>query len=133
MLKKLKELFFLKAKFAAGSLIATSADYFLYLALVGRFFTPVVANIISYTLSILINFTVQRYFVFKLERSARGAFAGAMLVSVGGLLISTGLIYLFNQWAFFQEHQYVTKLLVTGLVFFYNFYFKRYVFEKRFV
>ncbi len=113
--------------------LATSVDYFLYLFLVNRIFPPVVANIVSYSCSVVINFLLQKRFVFQLKGSASRAFAGSMLVSLGGLALSTGIIWSLNHLYFFEQRQYLTKLCATGLVFFYNFYFKRYVFEQKFI
>ena len=49
------------------------------------------------------------------------------------MALSTGIIYGLSQIEFFNERQYITKLCATGFVFFYNFYLKRYVFEKKFI
>ncbi len=131
---KLKKLIAMKARFAATSLAATGLDYVLYLLLVERFgVRPVPANLATYSLAVLVNFALQRLFVFRLERPLPHAFAGAMLVSGGGLLLSSGLIWGFNRFPFLAARQYLVKLLVTGLMFFYNFYFKRLAFEKRFM
>lgn len=130
---KLRELFFLKVRFAMTGLVATGVDYTVYLLLVGRYFIPEVANVISYSCGMVINFILQKRFVFVLQGSVSRAFVLSVLVSLGGMAISTGIIHLLIRWAFFMEHQYITKLLATGIVFFYNFYFKRYVFERRFL
>jgi putative flippase GtrA len=54
----------------------------------------------------------------------------SMSFSAAGIGISTFFIYLFNKNAFLDHHQYLTKLLVMGIMFFYNFYTKRLAFEK---
>lgn len=128
----LKNLLALKGKFALSGLVATSIDYVLYLLLVGWFFSPVISNIISYSLAVILNFSLQRRYVFSMQRPIPQAFLMSVGISAGGLGISTGLIHFFSQVDFFAERQYVAKLLTTGLVFFYNFYLKRYAFEKRF-
>ncbi|NBC07539.1 MAG: hypothetical protein GVY26_10130 [Bacteroidetes bacterium] len=133
MREKLWKLFLLKAKFAASGAVATSIDYFLYLFLVWRSMAPVSANLISYSCGMVANFLMQKRFVFKLQGSSGRAFLLSALVSLGGLGLSTGIIYGLTQIPFFNEQQYVTKLVATGLVFFYNFYFKRYVFERKFI
>ncbi|RME96862.1 MAG: GtrA family protein [Bacteroidetes bacterium] len=122
-----------KLRFAATGGVATVVDYTIYLSLVNRVLTPVWAQVAAYSISVIVNFTLQRWFVFDLRRSLRSAFGWSLLVSAGGLLLSTGLIYLLNLYPFFQEHQLITKILTSGLIFFYNFYCKRYVFEKRFI
>jgi putative flippase GtrA len=129
---KLKKLFLLMTRFAMTSGVATLFDYVVYLFLVGRFFSPALSNIISYSGAMILNFILQKRFVFSLQRKLGSAFALALLVSLGGMLISTGIVYTLSRIGFFNEHQYITKLIATGIVFFYNFYFKRFVFEKRF-
>lgn len=129
----LKKLFFLKVKFAITSLVATAVDYGLYLALVSSVFSPVPSNVISYSCGMVVNFFLQKQYVFDLRRKVYNAFLLATAVSLGGLVLSTTIIWTLNHWPFFQVHQYVTKLCATGLVFFYNFYLKRFVFEKRFL
>lgn len=128
---KLKKLFFLKAKFAFSGLLATAIDYGLYMMLVTWFFPPVTSNIISYSVAVIANFSMQKRFVFRLQGSTGRAFLLSVFASFFGLLISTGLIYLLNLNLFFAERQYLTKMVATGLVFFYNFYSKRYIFERR--
>ncbi len=130
---KLKRLVVLKLKFAATSSVATLVDYVLYLVLVNTIFSPVISNVVSYSCAMVINFIMQKRFIFSLQRTVSTAFVLSALVSLGGLAFSTLIIFLLNKVAFFQEYQFITKLCATGVVFFYNFYMKRYVFEKRFV
>jgi len=132
LLTKLRRLVLLKAKFALSGSVATLVDYVLYLILVKTLFSPELSNVISYSIAVVINFLMQKRFVFQLQRSAGKAFVGSLLVSLGGLLLSTGIISILSGFPFFSTYQSVTKLLATGIVFFYNFYFKRFVFERRF-
>jgi putative flippase GtrA len=81
----------------------------------------------------IVNFFLQKRFVFALQRKVHTAFILAIVVSLGGIALGTLIIWALNHWPFFQVHQYITKLCATGLVFFYNFYLKRFVFEKRFL
>lgn len=131
LVDKLKKLFFLKAKFAFSGLVATAIDYGLYMLLVSWFFPPVTSNIISYSVAVIANFSMQKRFVFRLQGPTGRAFLWSVFASAIGLLISTALIYGLNQYPFFAERQYLTKIVATGLVFFYNFYSKRYIFERR--
>ncbi len=129
--QQLKDLFRLKAKFAASSAIATVVDYCLYLLLVSTVLTPVYANIISAGIGMLINFVLQKNYIFDVNRSIRMAFLISLATSLVGLTISTYLIYELNKFQFFSDYQMITKALVTGTIFFYNFYFKRFAFEKK--
>lgn len=132
LFSKVKKLVLLKFKFALSSSAATIVDYGVYLLLVNRIFSPVVSNIISASCGMIINFILQKKYVFKLERKVSTAFLFSAGVSIGGITLSTLIIYLLNKVSFFQDYQFITKLCATGFVFFYNFYLKRYVFEKRF-
>jgi putative flippase GtrA len=122
-----------KLRFAASGGVATVVDYAIYLSLVNRVLSPVWAQVAAYSVSVVVNFLLQRRFVFDLQRSVGTAFGWSLLVSAGGLVLSTGIIYVLNLYPFFQDNQLITKILTSGLVFFYNFYCKHYVFEKRFV
>lgn len=130
---QLTELVTKKARFAVGSVIATGIDYLIYFPLFEQGVAPVKAQVIAYSVSVIVNFLFQKYFVFEQQGSTRATFMWSMLVSLGGLVLSTGIIYALNRYAFFQEYQLIAKLMTTGLVFFYNFYCKRYVFERRFI
>lgn len=127
------KLLLLKAKFAMSSSLATAVDYFLYQILVKELFSPVVSNIISASVGMIINFILHKKYIFKLNRSARMAFLLSALVSIGGISISTGIIFMMNKVEFLQSNQYVIKAIATGIVFFYNFYMKRFAFEKKFL
>ncbi len=131
-IEKLRELVRLKLRFAMTGLAATAVDYVLYLVLVERFLSPEWSNVVSYSCGMVINFLLQKRFVFNLKGSVSRAFILSMFVSLGGLALSTGIIYLLTKWPFFMTYQFITKLIATGVVFFYNFYCKRYVFERRF-
>ena len=130
---KLTELAAKKVRFAVGGALATGIDYLIYFPLFEQGVAPVKAQVIAYSVSVMVNFLFQKYFVFEQQGSTRATFMWSMLVSLGGLVLSTGIIYVLNRYAFFQEYQIIAKLMTTGLVFFYNFYCKRYVFERRFI
>jgi len=129
----LKDLLFLKVKFAGSSLVATIADYGLYLTLVNNIFNPVISNIISSGTGMIINFGLQKKYIFRLNRKVSHAFLMSVAVSVGGIALGTLFIYLLNLYPFFSKYQYITKLIVTGTIFFYNFYLKRFSFERKFL
>ena len=121
----------LKTKFAASSLIATTVDYSLYQILVHQFLSPAQANLISAGTGLIINFILQKKHVFELNRKVRTAFIISLSGSMFGLFLSTITIHLLSQIDLFFNNQLITKAIVTGLIFFYNFYTKRFAFEKR--
>lgn len=116
-------------KFASTSAIATLVDYILYLVLVEYFFSPVYSHIISAGCGMIINFFLQKRFVFVLRRKIQWAFIGSVLASLIGIALGSVLIHYLNFIDFFKEYQFITKLVVTGTIFFYNFFTKRFIFE----
>ncbi|MCI5083915.1 MAG: GtrA family protein [Saprospiraceae bacterium] len=130
----LRKLFLQKAKFAMTSGIATAVDIGLFWVLITYFFQDqwILSNTIAYGIAVLVNFTLQRFFVFELKRSVGAAFALAMAVSFGGYLLNTSIVKGLSTIATMAAQPLIPKLIATGIVFFYNFYFKKYVFEKQF-
>ena len=129
----LKKLFLLKFKFGLSGLVATSINYGLYLFLVNRFLPPIPANIVAYSTAVIVNFILQKRFVFESKGKVSNIFLRAMLVSLIGLILDTSMIAGLNTMPYFEANQAVTKLISTGVIFFYNFYFKRYAFEQKFI
>ena len=123
----------MKVKFAMSSSVATLVDYVLYQVLVRYLFSPVVSNLISATVGMVINFFLQKKYIFELKRSVKIAFIISLFVSVGGIGISTIIIHFLNKSEMLAGNQYIIKAIATGTVFFYNFYMKRFAFEKRFI
>ncbi len=119
-----------KLRFAMTSSVATLVDYSLYLLLVYTWLKPVPSNIISTGVGMITNFLLQKRFVFLMKRDLKVTFIMSITFSVIAIGLSTLFIYLLTRLAFFNQHQYITKFIVTGTVFFYNFYTKRYAFEK---
>ena len=123
----------MKVKFAMSSSLATLVDYVLYQVLVRYFFSPVASNLISATVGMVINFFLQKKYIFELKRSVNIAFIISLLVSVGGIGISTIIIHFLNNSEMLSGNQYIIKAIATGTLFFYNFYLKRFAFEKRII
>ena len=128
---KLKQLIRLKAKFALTSGLATAVYYALYLLLVYQGIQPVPANVIGYSLAVVVNFVLQKRYIFDLQRRVRTAFLYSVAVSVGGLGLSTLLIWWLGHYTFFNTYEPIKVLTVSGILFFYNFYGKRFSFERR--
>lgn len=127
----LKDFLVPKLRFAFTSAFVTILDYFFYLLLFYFFFSPVISNIISYSLLMVLNFFLQKKFVFTLKGKSGVVFIQSMVFSIIGLLLSTLMIGGLNEFNFFYQYQFFTKLLVTGIVFFYNYYTKRFAFEGK--
>lgn len=130
-LRKILDTFILpKLKFASTSFVATVVDYSIYLVLFYSGLPKATSNVISASCGFLVNFFLQKKYIFTLRRKATTTFVISLSFSLAGIGISTALILLLSKNSVLNQHQYITKLLVTGIMFFYNYYTKRIAFEK---
>jgi putative flippase GtrA len=120
-----------KVKFAGASAVATSVDYGLYLLLLRYKIDPVLAHAISYSCGMVTNFTLQKQFIFELNRPISSAFLFSAGFAGGALLLGTGFMKMLLKVPFFAEMPVAGKVLTTGILFLYNFYTRRFSFEKR--
>lgn len=127
----LKDFLFPKFKFGLTSIITTAIDHIIYLILI-KYLIESKAHFISYGIGIIINFLLQKSFVFMLRRRVYVAFIMSILFSIIGLIAGTFLVHNFAKIEFFSNHKYLNKLAVTGIIFIYNFYTKRFAFEKEY-
>ena len=131
---QLRDLVRLLARFFVTSGISTLVYWGGYLGLRDHTgFSAVVANVVAYSGAVLLNFTLQKFFIFESRRSTSASFLWSVAVSVGGLGLSTFLVWLLGFAPFFADHELPKVMLVSGLLFFYNFFLKRFAFERRFV
>jgi putative flippase GtrA len=120
-----------QAKFLTSSVIATGVDYLLYLLLHWLWFDPVTAHSISYPIAVVVNFYLQKRFIFDLKRKAHHAFAISMLFSVIGWGLGVAMMWGLVKLPVLSDWPILAKIIVTGVLFFFNFYTKRYAFEGR--
>ena len=117
-------------KFLTTSVLATSIDFLFYTGLL-FIFTPVVAHFCSATTGMILNFILQRKFVFNVRRGLKSSFLLSLLFSVGGVFLGAGIIYFLMKLAFFAEHPLIAKIIAIGVVFFYNYETKKIAFGDR--
>ncbi len=120
-----------KIRFGITSTIATAIDHIIYLILI-KYLVESKAHFISYAIGMITNFILQKRFVFMLKRKVHTVFILSLSFSVVGLFAGTFFIHSFAKIDFFGNHKYYNKLLVTVIIFIYNFYTKRFAFEKEY-
>ncbi len=120
-----------KAKFLSSSAIATAVDYALFFLLNQTGFAPVTAHAISYPIAVFFNFYLQKRFIFNLKRSLRSAFILSMFFSVLGWGLGVALMFFLIKAPLLSQWPVAAKVIVTGVLFFFNFYTKRFAFERR--
>jgi putative flippase GtrA len=121
----------LLAKFAVTGAMASLVNYVVFIILVNGILPPVTSDVIAYASGVAFNFVLHKRFIFKMERSTRATVALYILVSLGGMGLSALLTYLLIKIPFFATYPELMKILTMGIVFFYNFFSKRFAFEKR--
>ncbi len=89
-------------------------------------FNKYLSNSLGFCGAVTNNFLLNRYWTFQNNAHPFATqFASFVLVSLSGLLINNGLLYLFIKKVKFNF--YLLKLIVIGLVFFWN-YFANFLF-----
>ena len=79
------------------------------------------SNSAGFCCAVTTNFLLNRYWTFGYASHPFAAqFAAFTLVSLTGLLINNLLLYLFSKYI--KTNFYLIKLVVTGLVFFWNYF-----------
>ena len=131
--KFLKDFFIPKIKFALTSSVATALDYGIYITLTMLVhFNESASHAISYTVAMVVNFLMQKRFIFENNRKTSHVFVLSVLFSVIGWMLSQVLFnFLIHYTEFFKTRDILAKIIVTGSIFLYNFYTKRFSFEKR--
>jgi putative flippase GtrA len=129
----LKEFFIPKFKFAITSSIATALDYGVYIALTMLAqFSETASHAISYSLGMVVNFLLQKKFIFENNRKIGHSFVLSVIFSLIGWVLSQALFnFLINYVAFFKSYDLLAKVVVTITIFLYNFYSKRFSFERK--
>ena len=80
-----------------------------------------VANAIGFSLAVINNFLLNRYWTFEDNmQPAAEQFLKFALIALVGLAINSFLLFVILK--FIKINLYITKLLVIGLVFFWNFF-----------
>ena len=132
LIENIRRLSFAQAKFFTSSVIATAVDYALFFLLDWTLFDPVTAHAISYPIAVVVNFYLQKRFIFSLKRSLRSAFAISMVFSVIGWELGVAMIWFLLKIPLLAAWPVLAKIIVTAVLFFFNFYTKRFAFERRF-
>ena len=114
-------------KFFGSSVIATSVDFLLYLALI-TVISPTPAHAISAATGMVINFTLQYTFVFTPTNTLRKSIALSLCFAGLGVLLGTAIIYLLTHHTPLAGFPVAAKVVTVGLIFFYNYVTRKFSF-----
>lgn len=120
-----------KIPFAITGLVATSVNFGMYMLLVNRFLPYLPATMIAYASGVVLNFILHRYFVFDLNRSVSKAFGLTLVTSGIGLTLDALIVSGLHRSNIYGEREWLIKGTAMGILFFYNYYSKKYAFEGK--
>jgi putative flippase GtrA len=118
------------AKFATSSAIATLVDFVLFLFVLSPILPIFWAEFFSGLAGMLINFFLQKRYVFTLRRNAYIAFALSLASSLIALLLGSYLMTYLVQIPLLAKYILLAKIIVVGSKFFFNYFTKRRIFER---
>ncbi|GAB5539548.1 MAG: hypothetical protein Salg2KO_16510 [Salibacteraceae bacterium] len=129
--KPFKQLSISMLKFGTSSLLGTGMD-FLSFTFIFRFFMPIFwAELCSAFIGMVVNFFMQKRFVFDLNRRVSTAFLLSISFSFVFMFAGAFAMESLAKTDMFGEFLIGAKLLVMGAKFLLNYFSKRWVFEKR--
>jgi putative flippase GtrA len=126
-----KETFLSMWRFGITSGLATGIDFILFSFVFVNYMNVFSAELLAGGIGMLINFFLQKKYVFKLQRNVYQALALSIGFSLIGLFLGAFLIKGLATISFFAAHLMLAKVLVIGSKFLFNYFTKRWVFEKR--
>ena len=133
MIKKIKEnkLIIQIVKFIIVGGIATIIDYIVFFLLHDYLrINTLIANIISFTVSVIYNYIASIKWVFDVKRDIdkKKQFMIYIILSIIGLVINTGIVYLCVD--IFKLFSIIGKVIATAIVMTYNFITRKIFLEK---
>ena len=111
-------------RFIVISVVVTTVDYLVFFLLF-RDIGILLAHIVSYSIAIVLSFSLHKKFVFKLSRNVRFAFVNVLFFSLVGVVIGYAVLSFCN---LFFANIVLAKVSMTLFMFFYNFYSKKVAF-----
>ncbi|MEO9533093.1 MAG: GtrA family protein [Crocinitomicaceae bacterium] len=118
------------SKFALFSLVATLVDFCLFSFVLSPIMEPFKAELISGFVGMCTNFYFQKNFVFQNKRNNYAAFALSITFSLIALLLGAFLISFLVDDVFQGKYIMLAKLISIGFKFLFNYFTKKWVFER---
>ena len=89
----------------------------------------ILANTLSFTISVIYNYIASIKWVFDVNKNSKFQFIIFVILSVIGLLINNGILYLFTSYTEF--YYLLSKVFATLVVMIYNFITRKIFLEKK--
>lgn len=118
-------------KFLVVGVVATIIDWAVYYCLYNLLkINPLIANIGAFSISVVYNYIASVKWVFDInsKKSKKQMFIEFMILSIIGLLLTEGIIYLGTK--LLKIDAMVIKIIATGVVMIFNFITRKIFLEK---
>lgn len=89
----------------------------------------ILSNTLSFTISVIYNYIASIKWVFDVNKNSKFQFIIFVILSVIGLLINNGILYLFTSYTEF--YYLLSKVFATIVVMIYNFITRKIFLEKK--
>ncbi len=89
----------------------------------------ILSNTLSFTISVIYNYIASIKWVFDVNKNSKFQFIIFVILSVIGLLINNGILYLFTSYTEF--YYLLSKVFATLVVMIYNFITRKIFLEKK--
>ena len=117
-------------KFAIVGGIATVIDFIcLYIFKEFLNLNIILSNTLSFTISVIYNYIASIKWVFDVNKNSKFQFIIFVILSVIGLLINNGILYLFTSYT--EVYYLLSKVFATLVVMIYNFITRKIFLEKK--
>jgi len=119
-------------KFLVVGVIATIIDWTVYYCLYNLLkINPLIANVGAFSISVVYNYIASVKWVFDVnsKKSKKQMFTEFMILSIIGLLITEGIIYLGTNML--KIDPMVIKIIATGVVMVFNFITRKIFLERK--
>lgn len=114
-----------------SSAIATAIDILLFTLVFTQFLPVLESELISGFIGMVINFILQKKYVFDLQRNQIVAFMLSIALSFLALFLGGLLIDFLVGFELLAAYLIIPKLMVMAAKFFFNYFTKRWIFEKK--
>lgn len=120
-------------KFGLTSGVATAIDFALFTFVFSKIMPLFYAEILASFIGMVINFFLQKRYVFDLQRKAYVAFTMSIVSSILVMLLGAYVITQLVKIDYLEKHLFIAKIIIIGMKFGLNFFIKQWIFERKLI
>lgn len=120
-----------KVRFLGASVFSTAVDYLIFFFCIAFQIPLVASQVIAQFSGFATNFTLQRNWVFRLNRTWPHVLTRLGVAVPAGLAVGALSIYFLSHIDLLYEQKLLLKIITSGVLFVYNYISRQWVFEKK--